>query len=91
MNNISILNEGGNRVDNTDEIKKKLEKNKKLLTFSVSVFNCTMLFIAACLVKVSKFFALLMVILWLVLLVCIIVLNRKVKKSEKILKNVEKE
>lgn len=50
-----------------------------------------MLFLAACIAKLSKHFALVAIGLWFILLVWMLVLNRKIKKDAEKLKNADKE
>ncbi len=74
-----------------EEIKKNLEKNRKLFICLTSAFNILMLFLAACIAKLSKHFALVAIGLWFILLVWMLVLNRKIKKDAEKLKNADKE
>lgn len=78
-------------MTSTDEIKKNLKKNRKLFLCLTSAFNLLMLFLAACIAKLSKHFALVAIGLWFVLLVWMIVLNRKINKDAEKLKNADKE
>ncbi len=76
-------------MSNTDIIKRRIEKSKRLLYLSAGLFNCVMLFMVAHISRLSRNFAILMVFLWFVLLICIIVFNHNVKKDEKALKGIE--